>query len=199
METVAIEQFVPTLRQLVNVALAPLLHSALLQAGQEFCRESGLVRYERKLEGVKAENVIAVVGSSDLNEPGKGSYLTSEVMAVLDDEGTALIKGVNYRQMNRDVLMFLTDCQRVSVHCSVEPQLHSKTLPKVLFDEYCQAVCYGAAHILMLQPDSDWHNPKLGNEYRAWFMDALRKAKRFSLESGEVQSFSNPIRQREFF
>lgn len=39
METVAIEQFVPTLRQLVNVALAPLLHSALLQAGKSFAEK----------------------------------------------------------------------------------------------------------------------------------------------------------------
>nr|WP_243422010.1 hypothetical protein [Vibrio cholerae] len=83
METVTIEQFVPTLRQLVNVALAPLLHSALLQAGQEFCRESGLVRYTRTIDRVIAHQVVAIVGSSELNSPSVGRYTTAELMAVV--------------------------------------------------------------------------------------------------------------------
>ncbi|GHZ87958.1 hypothetical protein VCSRO177_0767 [Vibrio cholerae] len=199
METVAIEQFVPTLRQLVNVALAPLLHSALLQAGQEFCRESGLVRYTRTIDRVSAHQVVAIVGSSELNSPSVGRYTTAELMAVVDDKGLALIKGIDYLQTSRDELRFLREGKDLFIHCAIEPQRDSQTLPKVLWDEYVQAICYGAAHCLMLQPDSDWHNPSLGREYRTWFVEAIRCAKRFGLETGQQQVFTNPVRQREFF
>ncbi len=198
METVSVDLFTPKLRQLVNVTLPPLMHSALVQAAQEFCRESGVVRYSRTLVNVAAGDVIAVVGSSDLNSDS-GSYLASEIISVTDAEHAALIKGEHYRQMSRDVMSFIVSNPVVHVHCSVEPGVNSKTLPKLLLDEYAQAICYGAAHTLMLQPDSDWHNPSLGNEYRQWFVEAMRSAKRFALESGEPQAFSNPIRKREFF
>ncbi|MCA3989536.1 hypothetical protein [Vibrio vulnificus] len=198
METVSVDLFVPKLRQLVNVALPPLMHSALAQAAQEFCRESGLVRYTRTFDNVSAGDVIAVVGSSDLNS-GSGSYLASHVISVADSEHAALIKGVNYRQMSRDVLSFITAHPYVEIHCSIEPGIHTQALPKLLLDEYAQAICFGAAHLLLLQPDSDWHNPSLAGEYRQWFVEAMRSAKRFALESGEPQPFSNPIRKREFF
>lgn len=198
METVSVDVFVPKLRQLVNVGLPPIMHTALAEAAQEFCRESGVVRYSRTLVNVAAGDVIAVVGSSDLNKDS-GSYLASEIISVTDSEQAALFKGVNFRQMSRDVLAFITSHPVVHVTCSVEPGVYTQTLPKLLFDEYVQAICYGAAHRLMLQPDSDWHNPSLGNEFRQWFVEAMRQAKRFALESGDAQSFSNPIRKREFF
>ncbi|RMZ61633.1 hypothetical protein D9U34_23260, partial [Vibrio anguillarum] len=128
METVAIEQFVPTLRQLVNVALAPLLHSALLQAGQEFCRESGLVRYTRTIDRVSAHQVVAIVGSSELNSPSVGRYTTAELMAVVDDKGLALIKGIDYLQTSRDELRFLREGEDLFIHCAIEPQRDSQTL-----------------------------------------------------------------------
>lgn len=198
METVSVDLFVPKLRQLVNVSLPPLMHSTLAQAAQEFCRESGLIRYSRTLANVAAGDVIAVVGSSDLNS-GLGSYLASEIVSVTDAEHAALIKGASYRQLSRDVLSFTDAHSEVHVHCSIEPGIQTQTLPKILHDEYAQAICFGAAHLLMLQPDSDWHNPSLAGEYRRWFVEAMRDAKRFALESGEPQSFSNPIRKREFF
>lgn len=199
METVSVTHLVPTLRQLVNVALPPLMHTALAQAAQEFCRESGLVRYTREFDHIEAGSVHALIGSSALNQSGQGSYLTSEIIALLDENGEPLQKGSHYQSLSRDVLRFLVPIAHLTLECTVEPLPHSLTLPKVLCDEYGQAVCYGAAHRLLWQPDSDWHHPTLANEYRQWFIEALRLAKRFQLESGQRQSFANPIRCREFF
>lgn len=198
MKTVSVDLFTPKLRQLVNVTLPPLMHSALIQAAQEFCRESGVVRYSRTLENVAEGDVVALVGSSELN-CDSGSYLASEIISITDAKHMALTKGEHYRQVSRDVVSFAASSSVVHVHCSVEPTTNSKNLPKLIFDEYAQAICYGAAHTLMLQPDSDWHNPSLGNEFRKWFVEAMRQAKRFALESGEPQTLSNPNRKREFF
>ncbi|EKO3632406.1 hypothetical protein M3894_002936 [Vibrio metschnikovii] len=198
METVSVDLFTPKLRQLVNVTLPPLMHSALIQAAQEFCRESCVVRYSRTLKNVAAGDAVAVVGSSELNRDS-GSYLASEMISITDEEHVALVKGEHYRLVSRDVISFTTSSSIVHIHCSVEPTANSKTLPKLVFDEYAQAICFGAAHSLMLQPDSDWHNPSLANECRQWFVEAVRQARRFALESGEPQIFPNAIRKREFF
>ncbi|WGY45230.1 hypothetical protein [Vibrio sp. ABG19] len=202
METVLVDTFIPKLRQLVNVPLAPLMNEVLVQAAQEFCRESGVVRYTRPIEAIESGSVLAVVGSSELNGAGSGSYIASEIMkitSVTPQETLILTKGDDYKLQGRDVVWFGVDIVSGVVHCSIEPTLNSTHVPQVLFDEYQQAICYGAAHLLMLQPDSDWHNPQLAFEYRQWFVEAMRSAKRFALENGDFQSFHNPTRRREFF
>lgn len=202
MNAVSVDTFIPKLRQLVNVPLAPLMNEVLVQAAQEFCRESGVVRYTRAIETIESGSVLAIVGSSELNGVGAGSYIASDIMkitSVTPQTTNILTKGQDYKLLGRDVVSFGVDIEIGVVHCSIEPTLNSTHLPQVLFDEYQQAICYGAAHLLMLQPDSDWHNPQLGNEYRQWFVEAIRSAKRFALESGEFQTFHNPTRRREFF
>lgn len=89
--------------------------------------------------------MVAIVGSSELNSPSVGRYTTAELMAVVDDKGSALIKGIDYLQTSRDELRFLREGEDLFIHCAIEPQRDSKTLPKVLWDEYGQAICYGAA------------------------------------------------------
>ncbi|MFG0910189.1 hypothetical protein [Vibrio sp. FYR_4] len=203
MNTVLVETFIPKLRQLVNVSLPPLLNDALVQAAQEFCRESKLVRYTRKLASVNQNDVIAVVGSSELNGIGEGAFRACEVFSVIQAASTSdalpMALGSEYNKLSRDTLMFNIDALDVDVACAIEPSPGSTHLPEILFDEYAQGICYGAAHLLLIQPDSDWFNPQLAQEYRQWFQESIREAYRFSVESGNTSTFVNPTRERNFF
>ncbi|CAH0531838.1 hypothetical protein CTH30272_04086 [Allocatenococcus thiocycli] len=203
MNTVLVEKFIPKLRQLVNVSLPPLLNDALVQAAQEFCRESKLVRYTRNLPSVSQNDVIAVISSSELNGIGKGAFRACEVFSVIQNaskhDALPMALGTEYSKLSRDMLTFDIDATDVDVLCALEPAPGSTHLPEILFDEYVQGICYGAAHLLLIQPDSDWFNPQLAHEYRQWFQESIRKAYRFSVESGNTSNFVNPTRTREFF
>lgn len=203
MNTVLVDVFIPRLRQLVNVSLPPLLNDALIQSAQEFCRETKLVRHTRSLPGVSKGDVVAVIGSSTLNGTGKGVFRACEIFSAIQGASTSdplpMALGTEYSKLSRDTLVFNIDAMDIDVSCAVEPVQGSTHLPEILFDEYCQGVCYGAAHRILIQPDSDWFNPQLAQEYRQWFLESVREAYRFSVESGTTSSYNNPTRKREFF
>lgn len=202
MNTVLVSTFFPTLRQLVNVSLPPLLGNAVVQAASEFCRETNLVRYTRKIATVSQGDVVAVVGSSDLNGD-EGDFRACEVFSVARNASThdplLMALGTEFVKLSRDMLMFNIDAKDISAECAIEPVPGSTHLPEILFTEYAQGICYGAAHRLLIQPDSDWFNPQLAQEYRQWFQESIREAYRFSVESGAASTFSNPTRKREFY
>ncbi|MCG7586746.1 hypothetical protein [Photobacterium sp. OFAV2-7] len=198
MRSVSVSDFIPSLRQLINVPLPGLMTDAIVKASQVFCRQSKVVTFHRSMEQVSAGQTVNVVVDSSENEATENSYKSSEVMSVTA-EGDLLQLNVDYLVISRDEVRFLESHTNVIVVCALEPTQHATQLPVILLDDYLDGICAGAASLLYSQPDSDWFNAELSAFHDRKFVESYREAARFRLEASPDLSFRNPVRRREFF
>lgn len=195
MRSVPVSDFIPTLRQLVNVPLPGLMADAIVKAAQTFCRQSYITTYSRQFDHVIGAQAVSIVaGNPDID----AKALKSSDILYLVSGGSRLTHGVDYRKVSRDEVYFLKRHDDVSVVCALEPVQKAKTLPAVLFDDYLDGICAGAASLLYAQPDSDWFNADLAQYNQSRFVESYREAKRFQLDVTPELSH-NPVRKRDFF
>lgn len=198
MRSVPVSDFIPTVRQLVNVPLPGLMADAIVKAAQTFCRQSQVVTFERHFAQASAGNTVNIVADSSENIAADESYKSAEVMS-MTAEGDLLALNVDYQVISRDEVRFLKDHTNVITVCALEPTQRATKLPAVLHDDYLDGICAGAASLLYSQPDSDWFNAELSAFHDRKFVESYREAARFRLEASPDLSFRNPVRRREFF
>ena len=204
MVTVPVSNFVSTLRKLVNVPLDNIMSEAIVKTAQAFCRKSQVVVYVRELGAVTALQDYTLISDSELNTV-KSLLKCSVVMSVtgidpLDDVARELLNVEDYIISTRDVISFNDTFTDVKVRCVIEPVQNADELPQVLFDDYLDGICSGAAAYLFMQPDSMWSNPGFAAHHDKIYTETLVNARRFRLEANpNEEAFTNPVRTRSFF
>ena len=198
MRSVPVSDFVPSLRQLVNVPLPGLMTDAIVKAAQTFCRQSLVVTFYRDFDQVYAGQTLNIVASSSVNRAAGNSYKSAEIQQ-LTANGNLLVPDEDYHIVSRDEVRFLKDHTDVAVICAIEPVQAATMLPALLFDDYLDGICSGAASLLYSQPDSSWFSADLAQFHDRKFVESYREAARFRLEASPALTFQNPVRKREFF
>ncbi|WP_407330553.1 hypothetical protein [Enterovibrio sp. 27052020O] len=196
MRTVPVSEFMPTLRQLVSVVLPMQLEQAIVASAVRFCRGSGVVMASRTFCQVYEGQTINIVRDSAVNRRADGILKASD-SALITSDGVALQPDRDYHALSLDDVFFLRDAQDVTITCTVEPVLGAKELPAKLYDDWLSGICAGAAARLYAMPDS--LDPNLHAHYEREFVETMRQAMRWRLETSPSMSPSAPVRKREFF
>lgn len=197
MRSVPVSDFIPTLRQLVNVPLPGLMADAVVKAAQTFCRQSNIAVFYRSFDQVAAGQTISLVGDSPENAEAANSFKCAELFG-LAAGGQPLVKNTDYRLVSRDEIHFLKTHHDVTATCALEPANRATQLPAVLLDDHLDGICAGAASLLYKQPDSDWFNADMAYMHERQFVQSYREAARFRMEASPELSFQNPVRKRDF-
>ena len=196
MNTVPVSDFIPTLRKLVNVPIPLVMEDAISRAAQEFLRRSSLVSHTRSLGNVTAGTDYSLISDSELNAT-HDVFQCAETHHVTAATGLLTVND-DYRVKSKDVLCFLENFTDVDVLCVVETQPYAKQLPGVLYSDWLDGICCGAAAYLLVQPDSDWANPQLAAYNQRQFEQAIVDARRWALDANPDLGFQNPVRKRSF-
>ena len=202
-KTVPIDDFIPSLRQIVNVTLDFLMEEALIKSAQEFCRKSDFIRYAWSLNDVSPGELYSLVDSLEVdNDEGVfqfSSLLSISGLEVGSTKERPLFTPDDYSILKRGDIVFNRDFVSFTAACSIEPNLSSKHLPAELFDEYLDGICSGAAARLLIQPDPDFSDPNLANYHRTQFIESMREARRFKLDANPQDTLMRPERTRSFY
>ncbi|MEZ8965494.1 hypothetical protein AB6E53_02285 [Vibrio breoganii] len=204
MKVVAVSEFLPAVRRLINIPFVPLLEDAIVESARTFCRESKIVFISRSFDSVLTEQHISVVESSSDNRLSglniKASNLERITAQTTNGEVLDLEPEVNYHQLSRDRLTFITAHSNVTIISTVEPTNGATKLPQVLYEDYLRAIAHGAVAILYAQPDKDWFNPDMAGYYERLFVEGYRESARFRLDaSPQITRPVKRARNREFF
>ena len=203
MNTVPVSEFLPTLRKLVNVPLPMVMEDAISRAVQEFLRRSMLVSFTRELGDVAIGTDYTLISDSELNATDDVFQCVETQWVTTTDLGTAstalLALNEDYQVKGKDVLGFLDSFTSVKALCVVETKTYATQFPEVLYTDWLDGICCGAASYLLMQPDSDWANPNLAAYNQRQFEQAIVDARRWALDANPDLGFQNPVRKRSFF
>lgn len=186
MRTVSVEDFLPTLRLMVNGAMPVLMRDAVVRSAIRFCRTTEVIATDHTLSHVSEGQIFNVVSANELKASGECRVSQGE---------TELKAGVDYQALAMDEIRFLREVNFVLVRCAVEPIAGAKTLPANLYEDWLQGICAGAASWLYTQPSI--LNGDLHAFYEREFVEQVRHAKRWRLET--APAVSRPTRKRSFF
>lgn len=194
MRTVPVDDFLPTLRQMVSTPLPMQMKDAIVKSAIRFCRKTGVVFSERTIYQVYEGQTIKAVSGSRVNRKSGGNLKASDKSEISID-GVELIAGQDFTHIEMDDIYFLRDLRNVSIRCAVEPAPNAKELPAKLLDDWVYGVCAGAASCLYGQPSI--MNGDMHAYYEREFIEQSRHASRWRLET-QPQT-TRPTRKRSFF
>lgn len=204
METVPVSDFFSSLRKIVNVPLEFMMAESIVKAAQTFCRKSKEVIYTRSLGTIEVLTDYNLISDSELNDPNTILKSVEIInMSGIDSDSDSpryLKRGVDYVIVSRDVIYFNESFTDVKVRCAIEPVQDVSVLPKVLFDDYLDGICSGAASLLLAQPDSDWGDGNLSQYHDRLFIESIVEARRFRLDANpQEQDIARPTINRSFY
>ncbi|OEE65853.1 hypothetical protein A1OO_08575 [Enterovibrio norvegicus FF-33] len=201
MREVPVSAFVPRLRTLVNVPLIPLMESAVVDAAIQFCRQSQVVVYTRRLDRVYAHQTLSAVERAGINRRTQGRYKSAGIYRVERSGVTDKVVMTEdaYQALSLDEVSFTESASNVTLHAVIEPQQGTAHLPALLFEDWALGICAGAASFLLRQPDKEWSNVQLGVYQEREFVEQIRKAKRWRLEHTPALNPPHAVRKHEFF
>ncbi|PSU66815.1 hypothetical protein C9J20_09025 [Photobacterium phosphoreum] len=194
---VPVSDFVPTLRLLVDVPVPGLMETAIIKAAQQFCRDSKVLVKIRQFDDVFEYQSVSVI-SPQVGTKGKVQLKGAGIVNVTS-KGEALTSGYDFDVVSRDDITFKADFSDVVITAMAEPIINADQLPEVLFHDYVDGICAGAANLLQLQPTTSWFNPDLAQYNQREFISAIRQAYRYAIEHTPVLEPDNPACRREFF
>lgn len=196
MRMVPVSDFLPTLRPMVDAPLPLQMKQAVLKSAIRFCRESGVVITSRHFCQVYEGQTINVVKDSAVNR-NAGGALKASSKSVVSVDGVELSADVDYHALSLDDVFFLRDHRDVTIACTVEPVSSAKEVPAKLYDDWLDGICAGAAAWLYALPQ--FLNGDLHAHYEREFVEAMRNATRWRLESSPAMSPRRANRKREFY
>lgn len=193
---VPVSEFLPTLRMLVDVPVPGLMETAIVKAAQRFCRESKALVEHRCFDNVFSCQSVSVIANTFGH--GKIQLKGAGVVAVTSESKT-LTAGVDYSVKSLDQVKFNHHFSDVSIIGIAEPLANADHLPAILFTDYVDGICAGAASILQKQPNVAWFEPSLAQYNERDFTQAIRDAYRMAIESEPALCPSRPQPKREFY
>ncbi len=184
----ALEDFLPLIRQQISGPLDFMMTDAALEAAIVFCRESTLIRTEVNLDGVVARQSYTLTDLTNMLRPFKRLAVWDTSYEEPDysrhhDCYPDLIAGVDYDVVSGNVITFRRDYAKARILLALEPVRGASVLPDLLYDEYAQAIAWGALERLFMMPGKPWTDEQRSAYYKARFTDG----------------FHNGVRRHEFF
>ncbi|PJC87839.1 hypothetical protein CSW98_01565 [Vibrio sp. HA2012] len=193
MNMVPVSDFLPGVRQLVHSPIQKEMDQAIVRSAIKFSRDSLAVLHKRSIDNVFDGEVVSFVAKSGINRRTPGSLKAAEVFSVSAD-GEVMISGTDYTALSLDELQFLHDSIKVEISGAVEPTPAAEYLPDVLYKDWVDAICHGAAYYLLLPTD-----PNRAAIYERELIEGIRKAKRWRIESSADVAIRIINRNRSFF
>lgn len=188
---VALERWLSMIHQRVDVPVQALMTSALVATAKQFCRKSQCVIVSQPYDSVRAGQTLTVEP-----EPHP-DLMASEILQLTQLD--RLISPSEYCILNRDSVHLLADYEAIDVHYVVEPRTQAQHLPTMLFQEYGDGICAGAASRLQRQAQMPWGDLDMAHMNEQEYYSALREARRMTLEVSPWLDIPASVRQREFF
>ncbi|UJZ96344.1 hypothetical protein IHC87_17400 [Photobacterium damselae subsp. damselae] len=192
---VPVSDFLPALRMMVDVPIPGVMERALLQAAIRFCRESQCLFYSRSFDEVYEHQQVSAIGDQ-LSDKGKAQLKGAGVVFILS-QGVELAKGRAYEVKGLNDIIFKRDLIDVTIEAFAEPTLTANQLPSMLYQDYLNTLCAGAASLLQMQPNQSWTQPDLAQYNEHLFVTGYREAFRQAIEQREYRP--RPVARREFF
>lgn len=104
-----------------------------------------------------------------------------------------------YLQPDPETIQFVRvpyEEETIFMHCAYSPTRAGNSVPGYIFEQYLDAVRYGAWQRLMAQPSKPWTNLKVAGDYARWFSAAVSKY-RIEVTKGRVRTNST-VQPRPF-
>jgi hypothetical protein len=191
-----IGDFVDELRPLVNGVMPDLLLRATLRSATRFCSDTNLFIINTTVSQVISGQTIIVKDQWAIDGTAIDEMAFSDAILIIAD-GERLFLGDAYVESSKGALTILGDHDSVTITASVKPDRNATKLPEALYEDWLDAVLSGAAANLYTLPENS--DGSAYQYYEREYIEHMRQAKRWRLESLPHQPFSPTVRQREFY
>lgn len=188
--SVGLEQFKGPLNQMVSAVFWPTAKAELSAALADFCRTSTYWRTE-----VLSLRTVITGREYDMDCP-QGTTLAGLIQC-FDSTGNEF---ADYRMLTPRTIVFHSGHSgSVKVMAAVAPTPNLRRVPRILFDDFCEAVCHGAARRLAAMPDKAWSNPSVVSYHEQQFNDGCNRARRSAQEGYQSEGTHRRVNRRQTF
>lgn len=175
--TVDIDAFFPLVQPRVLTCPPPTMEQAIREAGTKLCRHTRCVRevYHMAIDGGGEQHVDLPVSPDMQVFRIEGAWVDGarlEPRQFHEIAGHADAPGAFFQRGPHEVIINVPDSCRVKISAFLEPEPNADTLPRVLYDDFRDAVADGALVRLMTMQGTAWFNPQLAAYHDVRFREA---------------------------
>ncbi|PWI34836.1 hypothetical protein DI392_00715 [Vibrio albus] len=196
MEMVPVTEFLYEFRPMVSGFMPDLLPRAILQSARRFCKDTDLLLFETTLTAVTANQQIVISDQLALDGVDTTGLVMGNIVRVSGDDDQLYIGG-GFSEQSKGTITIFDEADSLTISVSMLPERNALELPETLLDDWLDGICAGAASYLYQLPENQ--DLKLHQYHEREYVEQMRSAKRWRLESLSHASFSPTKRNREFF
>jgi hypothetical protein len=194
MDMVSVSEFEHELRPMVTGFMPDLLPRHIIKSAVRFCKDSGAISATLNIAATEVNESINI--SSELVASGfdMTGLIVVGVLQITSNSNSLYIGG-DYSEQDRGTITIFDNQENLVIIASLAPDRNSSMLPSELFDNWLEAILAGAAATLYLLPENQ--APSAYVIHERTYVELMRKAKRWRLETLPHTPFSPTVRQRD--